>query len=69
MENDFIIIGKNIRTHRLKSKITQKELAEKIGVSHYWVCKLENGKKNTTLKLLLSIGDVLKVDLSDLLKS
>jgi DNA-binding XRE family transcriptional regulator len=67
MENDMITIGKNLKNYRLKARITQKELAEKIGVSHFWICKLEKGKKNTTLKLLISISEKLNIDLKDLI--
>jgi transcriptional regulator with XRE-family HTH domain len=69
MGNDLINIGENIKTHRLKAKITQKELAEKIGVTHFWVCKLEKGKQNnTTINLLISISEELKIDLVELFK-
>jgi transcriptional regulator with XRE-family HTH domain len=68
MKNDLITIGENIKRHRLISKITQKELADKIGVTHFWVCKLERGKQNnTTINLLIAISHELKVDLGDLI--
>lgn len=67
MENDLTRIGQNIRNYRLKAKITQKELADKIGVTHFWICKLEKGKQNnTTLNLLIKISDELKIDLNQL---
>jgi transcriptional regulator with XRE-family HTH domain len=70
MGNDLITIGENIKKYRLKAKITQKELADKIGVTHFWVCKLEKGKQNnTTINLLLSICEELNVDLFELTKS
>ena len=69
MGNDLITIGKNIKRYRLKAKITQKELAEKIGVTHFWVCKLEKGKQNnTTINLLIAISEELKIDLNELTK-
>lgn len=69
MGNDLITIGENIKRYRLKAKITQKELAEKIGVTHYWVCKLERGKQNnTTINLLIAISEELKIDLNELTK-
>jgi transcriptional regulator with XRE-family HTH domain len=67
MENDLTRIGANIRNYRLKAKITQKELADKIGVTHFWICKLEKGKQNnTTLNLLIKISHELKIDLNQL---
>lgn len=68
MKNDLITIGNNIRKHRIRAKITQKELADKIGVSHFWVCKLEKGKRNTTITLLIAISDELNIELSELTK-
>jgi transcriptional regulator with XRE-family HTH domain len=69
MGNDLITIGENIKRYRLKAKITQKELAEKIGVTHFWVCKLEKGKQNnTTINLLIAISRELKIDLNELTK-
>lgn len=68
MKTDLITIGNNIRKHRMRAKITQKQLADKIGVSHFWVCKLEKGKRNTTINLLMAISDELNVELSDLTK-
>ena len=68
MKNDLVTIGENIKKHRLNSKITQKELAEKIGVTHFWICKLERGKQNnTTLNLLIAISHELKVNLGHLI--
>lgn len=68
MANDLITIGENIKRYRLKAKITQKQLAEKIGVTHFWVCKLEKGKKNSTINLLIAISEELKIDLNELTK-
>lgn len=69
MANDLITIGENIKRFRLKAKITQKELAEKIGVTHFWVCKLEKGKQNnTTINLLIAISEELKIELYELIK-
>lgn len=68
MKNDLITIGENIKRHRLNANITQKELADKIGVTHFWICKLERGKQNnTTLNLLIAISHELKVNLVDLI--
>ena len=69
MANDLKKIGENIKRFRLEAKITQKELADKIGVTHYWVCKLERGKQNnTTINLMIAISQELKIDLSQLFK-
>ena len=67
MVNELTNIGENIKKHRLNAKITQKELAKKIGVTHFWICKLEKGKQNnTTLNLLIAISEELKINLHHL---
>jgi putative transcriptional regulator len=67
MINELTNIGENIKRHRLKANITQKELANKIGVTHFWICKLEKGKQNnTTLNLLIAISEELKISLNQL---
>ena len=60
-------IGLNIKKFRVKKNMTQKQLADKLSVTHFWICKLEKGKKNTTLKLLISISEKLNIDLKDLI--
>ena len=67
MVNELTNIGENIKKHRLNAKITQKELAKKIGVTHCWICKLEKGKQNnTTLNLLIAISQELNINLNQL---
>jgi len=67
MINELTNIGQNIKKHRLKAKITQKQLADKVGVTHFWICKLEKGKQNnTTLNLLIAISEELKINLNEL---
>jgi len=60
-------VGERIKSLRLQNKLTQKELAEKVGVTHEWICKIERGKaKNITVSLLTSIVDNLESNFNDL---
>lgn len=69
MKSEIVKIGEKVKLYRVNKKLTQKELATKIGVTHEWVCKIERGKaKNITLSLLISIADNLGVELSDITK-
>jgi transcriptional regulator with XRE-family HTH domain len=68
METYVVNIGKNIKRIRQEKKISQKELAEKINVTHFWICKLESGKKNTTIYRLEEIAMHLDTTLLDLIK-
>lgn len=68
------IIGKNIRKYRslynLKNKLTQQELAKKIGVSTSLIGSLESNKTNQGISIynLYKISKILKVPLSSFLE-
>lgn len=67
MKNTMLQVGERIKSLRLQNKLTQKELAEKVGVTHEWICKIERGKaKNITISLLNSIVDNLESNFNDL---
>ncbi len=42
-------LGRNIRTARLRRKLTQADLAEKIGISRYVMGDIERGKPTTAI--------------------
>ena len=46
-------LGKNIRTARLRRKLRQAELAERMGVSRFLVADLERGKPTTGVAVYL----------------
>lgn len=58
-------IGQKIKAVREQKELTQKEVADKIGVTKQFYGRVENGKTNPTLKTLTAITDVLncKIDL------
>ena len=64
LKMDFAKLLYNCRSHR---KLTQKELAHKMGVQQQNIAKIESGEENLTLetigKLLLALRSVLRVDL------
>lgn len=60
----------NIRKHRLVKNISQKELAQKSGISQSYVSLLEKGierEKSPTLQTIESISDALGVCVKDIL--
>lgn len=61
-------LGINIKILRIQSGIKQKELASKIGKTINWLCLIESGKREPSLKLLKQIADELGVTVSSLLK-
>lgn len=61
-------LGEKLRRAREQQELSQKEVAEAIGVSQPMYCYFENGEKIPTWALMVTLSDVLKVSL-DYLKS
>lgn len=49
-----------VKEFRIKKKLTQEELAERVGVRRETIIFLEQGKYNPSLKLALNIAKELK---------
>lgn len=63
MESDLKkLFGEIIRTERNKQQLTQKELAERVGVSTVYWHDLECGKYTATWIIWLRICTVLNID-------
>ena len=60
-------IGKNIRELRIKEKLTQDELAEKLFVTRQTVSNYETGKSRPDIDMLEKIADVLKCEIHHVL--
>ncbi len=56
----------NLKNYRLKKKLSQAELAEKVGVRRETISLLEKAKYNPSLKLAMSIASVLCVTVEEL---
>ncbi|MFC7319796.1 helix-turn-helix transcriptional regulator [Halobacillus campisalis] len=56
----------NVKIARVQVNLTQQQLAEKIGVTRQTISLIEKGKYNPTLKLCLSICDVVQKSLDEL---
>ena len=46
-------LGHNIRTARLRRKLSRKELAERVGISRYVLADIEKGKPTTAIAAYL----------------
>ena len=66
MTVDFITIGKRIKAHRTQRKMTQAELAERLGLSNVFISYIETGKKGVSLEVLLKIVDEFDLSLDSL---
>lgn len=60
-------VGKFIKEIRVKNNLTQKEFAEKLGVTFQAVSKWENGKNIPDISLLKEISRMFNVDINEIL--
>ena len=65
---DNSALGKRIREARLRKKITQDQLSEKIGVSLYYIGEIERGAKSPSLRTFIAIAEALDVSTDSLLR-
>lgn len=61
----YNIIRENIKKYRELRKLTQQELADKVGVTMNYIAKIESKKlqKSFTISVLGRIADALEVDI------
>lgn len=60
-------IGKNLKTARLNAKLTQKHVAERVGVHVNYYARIERDEENPSLEILKKLTKILKVKSSDIL--
>lgn len=60
------LVGRNVRRIRIEKGLTQEQLAERAGVSQYYVSLLENGGRNPTVVSLWELSLALGVSHVDL---
>jgi len=58
---EFARLGRSIKEARIKSGLSQKDFALRSGLKQPDVSKIEKGKKNITLKTLITINRVLNI--------
>lgn len=59
-------VSKNLLYFRKKSNLTQKELADKIGVKHNSISSWENGTNSIDIEILFNICSALNVSINDM---
>lgn len=59
-------IGDNVRMARLRGRVSQRELGERLGVSHAAISDIERGKTKPDLDVLGLIAETLGVPLTDI---
>lgn len=61
------LLGKRIKEERIRSNLTQEQLAELIDVSTTYIGLVEHGKRSITLEKLITLASCLHVSIEDLL--
>ncbi len=61
------MLNKALRLMRVFHDLTQKELAEKLGISTSHLSEIESGKKTPTLLVLNRYGEVFEMPVSSIL--
>ena len=60
------MIGARIAEIRGKKRMTQEQLAGKMGIGPKYLSSIERGKENPTLNTLINLSKALGVDLADI---
>lgn len=67
MQVKLLLVGRRIRAIRESKGLSQEKLADKAGMAHNYMGKIERGETNPSLKILFSVADGLGLSISDLL--
>lgn len=65
-ENIKEIIAKNLLFYRKKNKITQKQLADQLGVKHNAISSWENGVNSIDIDTLFKVCKIFGVTVNDM---
>lgn len=67
--SNAMTIGENIKRIRAEKRITQKQLADALGVSQAMVAQYESDKRNPKMETIKKIADALEVSIDELCDS
>ncbi len=62
------MLGDNIRAERARHKLSQKELADKIGVNRVTIVSYEKGDTDPPSKILKKLSQALNITTDELLR-
>jgi len=65
--NSQLKIGKNLKNARIKAKLTQKQVAQKVGVHANYYARIERDEENPSLEIIKKLTKILNVKSSDIL--
>jgi transcriptional regulator with XRE-family HTH domain len=62
-----LLLGQRVRYERKLAGLTQRALAERVGITRGYLMRIELAKANPTLQLIIELAGVLNVSPGDLL--
>lgn len=62
----LIALGGKIKSRRKDLGFSQEKFAEQLGVNRGTIIRIESGTQNSTIQMLLSISEVLKIKIGNL---
>jgi transcriptional regulator with XRE-family HTH domain len=60
--------GESLRAARLRSGLTQMDVADRTGLQQSYIAKIEAGKKNITIQTMKILADVVDQNLGEFFK-
>ncbi|WP_299466267.1 helix-turn-helix transcriptional regulator [uncultured Microscilla sp.] len=66
--NQLSNIGANIKAYRKANKLSQGQLAEKLGVHLTHISRIENGKYKPSIDDLIKLSSIFEVSIDDIVK-
>lgn len=60
------LFGRRIQEIRKQKKLSQEQVAERAGISSNYVSRIECGKENPTLDMLIRLEDALQIELREM---
>ena len=67
MKNEVLQFGKKLKEVRLKKKLSQGDVARKLGVHRSYISGLERGKRNPSLLTINKMAKAIGVEPKELL--
>lgn len=67
MKSEIVNFGKHLREVRLKKKMSQGDIAKKLGVHRSYISGLERGKRNPSLLTINKMAKAIGVEPKELL--
>jgi len=67
MKNEITNFGKRLREARLKKKMSQGDIAKKLGVHRSYISGLEHGKRNPSLLTINKMAKAIGIEPKELL--